>query len=183
MNRASVCLVMTALLLTGAGEGNLSPLSDLNLLAGMISLPRRHGPSPMPSRQTPRAAVGDCSGAASSSTVHPPSRVSLPIQKRSHTKGPRRASHRRRARPATPGLRGDRQARGTDPVGATRLNWGAFEIHDVPTGPQRILVWQESVAGKVFEGEVVIRDDGEMVKDFFIEPARVQTAGGVTSRR
>jgi hypothetical protein len=61
---------------------------------------------------------------------------------------------------------------------------GAYEIHDVPTGPQRILVWQKAVnpTGNVFEGEVVIRGDGETVKDYVIEPAQVQAPNGATSR-
>ncbi len=53
---------------------------------------------------------------------------------------------------------------------------GAFEIRDAPAGPQQVRVWQESVdpLGKVFEGEVVIRGDGETVKNYVIEPAKVR---------
>ena len=61
---------------------------------------------------------------------------------------------------------------------------GAFEIHDVPAGPQHVIVWQESVdpLGKVFEGEVVIRADGETVKNYVIEPAQVRAEARATSR-
>ena len=33
---------------------------------------------------------------------------------------------------------------------------GAFEIPDVPAGPQQVIVWQEAVdpRGKVFEGDI-----------------------------
>jgi hypothetical protein len=52
---------------------------------------------------------------------------------------------------------------------------GAFEIRDVPSGPQRVVVWQESVGrnGKVFEGEVVIQGGDATVKDFPIETGQV----------
>jgi hypothetical protein len=62
---------------------------------------------------------------------------------------------------------------------------GTFEIRDVPTGPQRVVVWQESVGprGKLFEGEVIIRDDGETVGDYVIGPAQVRAASDAGSRR
>jgi hypothetical protein len=52
---------------------------------------------------------------------------------------------------------------------------GAFVIHDVPAGPQQVRVWQEAAdpSGKVFEGEVEIRGDGETVREYVIERAQV----------
>ena len=64
---------------------------------------------------------------------------------------------------------------------------GNFAIRDVPTGPQEIAVWHESVATRdpvnsgewmnpeyVFQGNVAIENGHPTVKDFVIEPRRLK---------
>ncbi|HWE37464.1 MAG TPA: carboxypeptidase-like regulatory domain-containing protein [Isosphaeraceae bacterium] len=56
---------------------------------------------------------------------------------------------------------------------------GAFEIRDVPTGPQQVVVWHEALGAEadprppakpVFRGVVRIDRDGPTTKDFTIDP-------------
>jgi len=61
---------------------------------------------------------------------------------------------------------------------------GNFAIRDVPTGPQQVVVWHESLDERgtwdfkkpqyVFQAEIVIQDGSATVKDFVIEPSRVR---------
>ena len=64
---------------------------------------------------------------------------------------------------------------------------GNFAIRDVPTGPQKIVVWHESVNPRdssnwspwekpdyIFQGEIVIQNGHATVKEFVIEPGRVR---------
>jgi hypothetical protein len=60
---------------------------------------------------------------------------------------------------------------------------GRFTIHDVPTGPQQVIVWQEALDATatsphstrkwVFRGEVLFLKDVPTEKTFIIEPGQI----------